>query len=534
MSATKGSLAVSSFVRLKPNYSNTDAVLIAVDPDGESITVDGQRMQGFSAIIKTIDDQKHTYEQTCHSILDSFLDGYNATLFCFGQTGSGKTHTLFGPPNSFNPNSLLEANETFEGENIPSTWGVFPRSVLRLLAKMGTSSSISATAVEIYLDNCYDLMNEKVRVPIAGYGRSIKTTMTRDAKMKTRRDSSGKWIPPCGADGSITSRHEAYETSGAKSITIASLADLLQFMTIIDTNRSSKSHNLNARSSRSHCIITVVLNGRTSPKGKLMMVDLAGSERIVKSGAEGMAASEAKNINTSLTALGRVITALRKRAVYVPYRDSSLTMLLKQSLGGNCVTSVVVTVTEDPDMSKESLSTLQFGQRCARCTTKKIKPPNFSVEGRIRNAHLTLAAVDTELATMEAAGFSGGLNTDHPAPTRKAFTENQEKMKRHASKVLAIKAKLSAHKSSQSTNTSELHNLESSLKHEESQAYNLKGILLRSMTTGVWNEPSKGYLHKLMQRKGLVAELVSMGENVDVPELSEPLQFKNLLNGFHG
>lgn len=114
------------------------------------------------------------------------------------------------------------------------------------------------------------------------------------------------------------------------------------------------------------------------------MVDLAGSERLNKSGSTGTSATEARNINTSLSALGRVISALsskkgkkQEKNTFVPYRDSSLTMLLKQSLGGQCVTSVVTTISGEVVDDPESSCTLQFGQRCAQVEARElVKLPN--------------------------------------------------------------------------------------------------------------------------------------------------------------
>lgn len=211
------------------------------------------------------------------------------------------------------------------------------------------------------------------------------------AKLKNPR------IPPYKLDGSLDTGQEAYEPSGAKSVTLTSVSDLLSFMTVIDLNRSASSHNLNARSSRSHCVISVTLNGLCLGKGKLLMVDLAGSERLNKSGSTGTAASEARNINTSLSALGRVISALSskkgKKKPFVPYRDSSLTMLLKQSLGGQCVTTVVTTISGEVADDPESSCTLQFGQRCAQVEARElVKLPNVgrSADFRYGYSHIDI------------------------------------------------------------------------------------------------------------------------------------------------
>mmetsp|Transcript_25358 Transcript_25358/g.37942 ORF Transcript_25358/g.37942 Transcript_25358/m.37942 type:complete len:382 (+) Transcript_25358:73-1218(+) len=357
------SFAISTSLRFKPN-----------DDSENEIEINKNLLSPFSSILSPHHDQLKCYNDACVGTVDQFRKGYNCTFFVYGQTGSGKTYTLFGPPNAFNGKSLEDENvsEVFKGISIPSTWGIFPRLVLHLLGQSGVNhSSVIATAVEIYMDNCYDLMKDKQKIAVAGYGRSCKTS-GRGGFIETtqvRRDSTGKWIPP---STTVTRpKTEGYEMRGAKSVIISDVRTLLNFMCIVEATRTSKSHNLNERSSRSHCVITLSIPS-LSPS-KYMLVDLAGSERIVKSGAikDFTKAAEARNINTSLTSLGRCISALSSGNSFVPYRDSVLTMLLKQSLGGKCFTSVFITGTRDEKMSSETMASIQFGMRCARITNQK-------------------------------------------------------------------------------------------------------------------------------------------------------------------
>ena len=120
-------------------------------------------------------------------------------------------------------------------------------------------------------------------------------------------------------------------------------------MELVEITRSSKGHALNHRSSRSHCILTLNCTrkqGKNVTKSKFLFVDLAGSERIHKSGATNLKAEEAKNINMSLTTLGRCILAIKKQDI-PPYRESSLTMLLKESISGNCKTCMICTIADE-------------------------------------------------------------------------------------------------------------------------------------------------------------------------------------------
>jgi hypothetical protein len=136
-------------------------------------------------------------------------------------------------------------------------------------------------------------------------------------------------------------------------------------MQIIEATRTAKSHALNDRSSRSHCIVIIkqtVKKGKGVTSNKFTFVDLAGSERIAKSQVANMRAEEAKNINTSLTSLGLVIRELSNpKPGFIPYRNSALTMLMKNSLSGNVLTHVIITVAHAADMQGETITSLRFG-----------------------------------------------------------------------------------------------------------------------------------------------------------------------------
>lgn len=184
------------------------------------------------------------------------------------------------------------------------------------------------------------------------------------------------------------SKKRSFETKGQAWKEINDKQDFMDVMILIEATRTAKSHALNDRSSRSHCIVVLkqnVAEGKAQRQNKFTFVDLAGSERIFKSQSEHMKASEAKNINTSLSALGRVVNGLTTTGSggFVPFRDSALTMLMKESLSGNCKTQLIVTVAEDSEMSKETISSLRFGLSCGkiqRRTVGKQKAVNTNQE----------------------------------------------------------------------------------------------------------------------------------------------------------
>ena len=528
------SIAICTSLRLKP----CDRF------GGDIMDIDPNMLKSFSNFLDANHGQLRCYSDTCSQTVNEFLNGRNCTLFVYGQTGSGKTHTLFGPPNSFHGGSLTGTNarELFQGVYIPHEWGAFPRTVLQLLDankknmnrsthmnhnKGPSSISIIATAVEIYMDNCYDLMRDKQKIAVAGFGRSAKTT-GRGSFLETtevKRDSSGRWIPP----RTLVERpkkNEGYEMRGAKSKILSDVNSLLDFMRVVEATRTSKSHKLNERSSRSHCVITLTMPSVTN--AKYMLVDLAGSERIMKSGSiqSDLKAAEAKNINTSLTSLGRCITALaRGNNAFVPYRDSVLTMLLKQSLGGNCYTSVVVTATADIDMQSETIASIKFGMRCAKVMNEKvIECRRTSNNEMVMSLLEELKMIDDDLKTIVDTGGSGGLNEEFPTSLQQSFMSNMKKYKSHKQALDICKQQIKSGRI----------DIEKTKNYEESQVRNLQGILLRSMTTGVWTDPSPRYIKYVQRRTDIVSTLKGLGHSDSISTIEIPLTLEHLMRDFKG
>jgi len=513
-------LSITTSLRFKPSPGDTRTI----HPD--SIT-------SFSHFFDSAKGQLQCYSAACSRTTEEFLSGRNCTVFVYGQTGSGKTHTLFGPPNSFHSNTLKnDATEAFHNVKIPVSWGAFPRIVLSLLNNSKISSGITATAVEIYMDNCYDLMRDGQKIAVEGFGRSRKVS-GRGSFLETteiKRDSAGKWIPPRTLVDKP--KNEGYEMRGAKSLILTDVHTLLEFMSVVEATRTSKSHKLNERSSRSHCVITLSIPSISN--AKYMCVDLAGSERIMKTGTidNDLKAAEARNINTSLTSLGRCINALASGnpSAFVPYRDSVLTMLLKQSLGGSCYTSVIITGTEDAAMHSETMSSIQFGMRCSRVSNKEQAAiTQMKRESGMEEAKSELLAelriIDEEIQSLVETGRSGGLNLDFPNSLRQSFSENMRKYHHHKSALATCKQQVKAGQTG----------LEKARQYEESQVKNLQGILLRSMTTGVYTDPCSRYIKIVQRRIDIISTL--RGMNVDVtsiPNIEVPLTLEHLARGYEG
>jgi hypothetical protein len=161
----------------------------------------------------------------------------------------------------------------------------------------------------------------------------------------------------------------SFNTIGEKRVLLSSASDVARLSRTIELTRTAVGHLLNARSSRSHCLVHLHVAERLPGGGggevalskrRLLFADLAGSERILKTGAEGVAAQQAVAINTSLTALGKCVRAIASRQDYVPYRESTLTQLLRSSLAGRAALSAVVTVASDAAHTDESKCSLEY------------------------------------------------------------------------------------------------------------------------------------------------------------------------------
>ncbi|KAK7269399.1 hypothetical protein RIF29_22125 [Crotalaria pallida] len=258
-------------------------------------------------------------------LIRSVLDGYNVCMFAYGQTGSGKTHTMTGP------NNLTE--ETV-GVNYRALRDLFLLSEQR---KDTVHYDISVQMLEIY--------NEQVRDLLLTDGCHKRYPL-----LYTNYSNNGINVPD------------------ANLVPVSSTAEVLNLMNLGHKNRAVSSTAMNDRSSRSHSCLTVHVQGRdltsgNSLRGCMHLVDLAGSERVDKSDVTGDRLKEAQHINKSLSALGDVIASLSQKQSHVPYRNSKLTQLLQDSLGGQAKTLMFVHISPEREALGETMSTLKFAER---------------------------------------------------------------------------------------------------------------------------------------------------------------------------
>ncbi|XP_053438689.1 kinesin-like protein KIF11 [Nycticebus coucang] len=291
----------------------------------------------FGASTKQID----VYRSVVCPILDEVIMGYNCTIFAYGQTGTGKTFTMEGE---------RSPNEEYTWEEDPLA-GIIPRTLHQIFEKLsdnGTEFSVKVSLLEIYNEELFDLLNPSSDV-------SERLQMFDDPRNKR---------------GVII--------KGLEEITVHNKDEVYQILEKGAAKRKTAATLMNAYSSRSHSVFSVTIHmkettidGEELVKiGKLNLVDLAGSENIGRSGAVDKRAREAGNINQSLLTLGRVITALVERTPHVPYRESKLTRILQDSLGGRTRTSIIATISPASLNLEETLSTLEYAHRAKNIMNK--------------------------------------------------------------------------------------------------------------------------------------------------------------------
>ena len=282
--------------------------------------------------------QKTIFEQIAKPLISAAFEGINGTLFCYGQTASGKTYTMEGIPSD---------------ENL---MGIIPRMMQLIFETINSGSSDIEFSVKCQY---YQIYNEKIQDLID----------TRKTDLAIREDKNkGIWVGECT---------EKY---------VESEQEMMNFFNTGASNRIVASTKMNAISSRSHSLFSVTIYQRnviteSSKTGKIYFVDLAGSEKMSKAGVEGNTMlKEAQNINKSIMTLGMVINALTKGGKHVPYRDSKLTRVLQESLGGNCLTYLIINCSPSTLNLTETLSTLRFGQRAKLIKNKVVANTQQSVK----------------------------------------------------------------------------------------------------------------------------------------------------------
>ncbi|EGR34434.1 kinesin motor domain protein, partial [Ichthyophthirius multifiliis] len=323
----KQSSNVRTFIRVRPlnkmeiefnqngcgneNLRFPDLKSVQVMPEKTIFTLD--------KVYPPASQQSEIYEDVGREMVNDVLLGYNGTIFAYGATGSGKTHTMFG-----NVNDQQQK-------------GIIPRVSNQIFQYVNQSTdiefSITCSMLEIYKEQLFDLLN----------------TNKQNLKIKENAKEGGLYV------------------QGLTNITVESEQDILDAINLGYSSKQTRETRMNEYSSRSHTIFTINVNQKCPngqlKTGKMNLVDLAGCEKIAKTQAWGEMLEEAKKINLSLSCLGNVIHALTSGADHIPYRDSKLTRILQESLGGNFKTSLIAAISPHSSQHEEQISTLKFATR---------------------------------------------------------------------------------------------------------------------------------------------------------------------------
>jgi kinesin family member 5 len=392
---------VKVFIRLRPQFKNSyatnsedstncDDVVDTFNTENNSVRlkIEGgvSKTYHYDGCHGPTSTQEEVYEASSKSIVESVLEGYNASLIAYGMTGSGKTHTMLG------------------NLGVQKDAGVMPRALGTIFDHISNDPAniyaVSLSYVQIYLDEIQDLLQPT----------NTKIGLREDPKR-------GVFV------------------SNVASVDIYNVQDFAEVLEVGNSNRVSAFTDLNAQSSRSHaCLICKVQKvasklrekgasataaddeeDKTIFTGKLYCLDLAGSERVKKSGATGARLEEAKKINSSLSALGNCIAALAStNRQHIPYRSSTLTRLLQESLGGNSLTSLILTMHGDKHCLTDTLSTLKFGSRAMKVknvVAQNVEENNY--EALCESLQDQLAATKSQLENIRRKSEAESIVTNH-------------------------------------------------------------------------------------------------------------------------
>ena len=352
----------------------------------------------FDKILHNV-PQEEVFEYTMNDIIKSSVLGYNGTIFAYGQTGSGKTFTISGSPNNF----------TYRG--------IIPRSITRLFNEISNKPefdfNIQVSYLEIYNEIMFDLLPES--------GNFVGER----ANIEFQEDSKGNVSVKGLSKHKVTNEEECFN---------------LLFEG--ESNRTISEHKLNQGSSRSHCLFMITLEMKSKIEStekimisKLNFVDLAGSERVKKTGSSGVILKEATYINRSLTFLEQVVVALTERKGrsndHVPYRQSKLTHILKDSIGGNCKTVMLATIWPEIQFLQETLSTLNFAQRMGGVVNVASVNIHLDINAQIRKMTKEIKELKQELAMHNTLANRGQINYD-------PYTPEEQKAQMDAAKKFLV------------------------------------------------------------------------------------------------
>ncbi|XP_061545979.1 kinesin-like protein KIF11 [Phycodurus eques] len=379
---------------------------------GSIVDKSSKKTYTFDMVFGPAAKQIDVYRSVVCPILDEVIMGYNCTVFAYGQTGTGKTFTMEGE---------RSPDEQFTWEEDPLA-GIIPRTLHQIFAKLsenGTEFSVKVSLLEIYNEELFDLLSPSEDV---------------NERLQLFDDPRNK---------------RGVVVKGLEEVTVHNKDEVYHILERGSAKRRTASTLMNAYSSRSHSVFSVTihmkeltLDGEELVKiGKLNLVDLAGSENIGRSGAVDKRAREAGNINQSLLTLGRVITALVEKRPHVPYRESKLTRILQDSLGGRTKTSIIATVSPSSSNLEETLSTLEYASRAKNIMNKPEVNQKLTKRTLIKEYTEEIERLKRDLAaTRDKNGVY--LSMENYVSMMEQITANNEHVAEYTERIAAMEDEL--------------------------------------------------------------------------------------------
>ncbi|XP_043861254.1 kinesin-like protein KIF21B isoform X1 [Dromiciops gliroides] len=439
--ASQGDCCVKVAVRIRPQLSKEKIegchICTSVTPGEPQVLLGKDKAFTYDFVFDLDTWQEQIYTACVGKLIEGCFEGYNATVLAYGQTGAGKTYTM---------------GTGFDMSTSEEEHGIIPRAIAHLFRGIaerkkqaqeqgvpGPEFKVSAQFLELYNEEILDLF-DSTRDPDSRH---------RKSNIKIHEDANG-----------------GIYTTGVTSRLISSQEELIQCLKQGALSRTTASTQMNVQSSRSHAIFTIhlcqmrvcarpdLVNGDVPglPDGatptneyetltaKFHFVDLAGSERLKRTGATGERAKEGISINCGLLALGNVISALgdqSKKVVHVPYRDSKLTRLLQDSLGGNSQTIMIACVSPSDRDFMETLNTLKYANR-ARNIKNKVVVNQDKTSQQISALRAEIARLQMEL--MEYKAGKRVIGEDGSEGYSDLFRENAMLQKENGTLRMRVKA----------------------------------------------------------------------------------------------
>ncbi|KAF8780369.1 hypothetical protein HU200_001481 [Digitaria exilis] len=420
---TKGNIRV--FCRCRPLSKDeaSSGQKCVVDFDGANdgdITITNagttKKTFKFDRVFTPKDDQDAVYADAS-PLVTSVLDGYNVCIFAYGQTGTGKTFTM-------------EGTERNRGVNYRTLEELFKIAEER---KESVAYDLSVSVLEVY--------NEQIRDLLA---------TSQSKKLDIKQNIEGYHHVPGLVEAKVENIKEVWKVLQAGS-----------------NARAVSSNNVNEHSSRSHCMLCILVRAKNLLNGectssKLWLVDLAGSERLAKTDVQGERLKEAQNINRSLSALGDVISALATKSSHIPYRNSKLTHLLQDSLGGDSKALMFVQISPSDNDVSETLSSLNFASRVRRIELGPAKKQVDTVELQKTKQMLERAKQEVRLKDDSLRKLEENLqNLETKAKGKEQLCKNLQE------KVKELEGQLDSKAHSQITSEKQQRQLTGKLKEKE-------------------------------------------------------------------